>query len=276
VEEDTAVMRNVRRFLLGFIDQRTPLLFLVGATLLGLGGATDVLGVVAGGVLLLVVAALLYRLVVEDLRPDLAVSVPGKPAGQHKGLIALVSYGRLSDIPATAAIKYHLAENEAGASERLRCCWLVATEAPSQKELDPTAGVVVPYGEPPQSSAKNALDLCDRYRERLDKVEVITIGDADDPEDTFVAVEEAYRRARKRHGLEAGEVIADFTGGTKAMTAGMVLACVGKGRRLEYMKPRKYKPDGRADAEAGSEARLVEVEFLWSRKRPAAGGIDEP
>ncbi|HUW12609.1 MAG TPA: hypothetical protein VM537_22975, partial [Anaerolineae bacterium] len=113
-------------------------------------------------------------------------------------------------------------------------------------------------------------DLRERYEGRLEKIEVITIGDADDPEDTFVAVEEAYRRARKRYGLKTGQVIADFTGGTKAMTAGMVLACVGEGRPLEYMKPRKYKADGRADAAAGSEARLVEVDFFLRGGGPGA------
>ena len=179
----------------------------------------------------------------------------------------LVSYGRVSAIPATAAIRYHLGETGERGVESPRYCWLIATEPPPEGTADPTAGAGSGIGEPAQSSGRNAAELRERYKDRFEKIEVIPIGDADDPEETFVAVEEAYRRARKRYGLKAGEVIADFTGGTKAMTAGMVLGCVGQGRRLEYMKPRKYKPDGRADAEAGSEARSVEVDFFWSRKQ---------
>lgn len=269
------VQRNVRRFLLGFIDQRTPVLFVIGAVLLGLvsnaayeclrgrlGGPIGVLAVLAGVAVLLIVASVLYTLIVKDLSPSVGVSVPGKPVGQHEGLIALVSYGRVSDIPATAAIRYHLGDTDGRGAGSLRYCWLIATEPPREDALDPTAGVGAGIAEPAQSSARNATNLRERHKDRLEKIEVITIGDADDPEDTFVAVDEAYRRARKRYGLKARQVIADFTGGTKAMTAGMVLACVGQGRRLEYMKPRKYRPDGRADPEEGSEARLVQVDFF--------------
>jgi hypothetical protein len=94
--------------LLGFIDQRTPVLFVLGAILLGLvsnaayecllgglGRATGVLAVLAGIVVLLIVASVLHTIIVKDLSPRLDVSIPGKPVGQHKGLISLVRYARV-------------------------------------------------------------------------------------------------------------------------------------------------------------------------------------
>lgn len=49
------------------------------------------------------------------------------------------------------------------------------------------------------------------------------------------AVEGIFREARHR-GLDAGEVIADLTGGTAAMSAGMVLATLPEGRLLQYLR----------------------------------------
>lgn len=48
-------------------------------------------------------------------------------------------------------------------------------------------------------------------------------------------VEGIFREARHR-GLDAGEVIADLTGGTAAMSAGMVLATLPEGRLLQYLR----------------------------------------
>lgn len=268
-------MRSLLRFLLGFFDARIPLLFVAGAILLelvssavydlvreGTGSPLAVLVLLIGSFCLFLVVAVLFTLIARRLKPKLALSVPGTPVPRREGLIALVSYGRLSDIPATAAIQYHLGGTDGRAVGPLCHCWLIATKPPDQEARQATNGVGSGLGETPQSSARNAVDLRERYKQDLKTIEVITIADADDPEETFVAVEEAYRRARKHHGLHSSQIIADFTGGTKSMTAGMVLGCTGPDRHLEYMKPRKYLPDGRADPEAGSEGRLVDIHFF--------------
>ncbi|HET6842927.1 MAG TPA: hypothetical protein VFK06_14820 [Candidatus Angelobacter sp.] len=63
---------------------------------------------------------------------------------------------------------------------------------------------------------------------------------------------------RKYH---ESEVICDFTGLTKNMSAGMIFACAHREARLQYMHPNSYLPDGRADVNAGSHA--VEVKIAY-------------
>jgi len=62
-------------------------------------------------------------------------------------------------------------------------------------------------------------------------------------------------------GWSETDVIADYTGGTKSMTAGTVLACASPDRRLQFMKPGKYREDGTADHQAGSNPYLVDIRY---------------
>jgi hypothetical protein len=60
-------------------------------------------------------------------------------------------------------------------------------------------------------------------------------------------ITEIYREAALKYNLEPGQIIADFTGGTAAMSGGMILATVEEERQIEYV--RQDKPllvDGRA------------------------------
>jgi hypothetical protein len=52
-----------------------------------------------------------------------------------------------------------------------------------------------------------------------------------DAQDTFDRVNRVYREA----GFEPKDIIADFTGGTKPMTTGMIMACLPPERELEYV-----------------------------------------
>lgn len=77
---------------------------------------------------------------------------------------------------------------------------------------------------------------------------------------TMARVDQAFSEAAAV-GLGPEDVIADYTGGTKTMTAGMILACARPDRKLEFMKPRHYRPDGTAAREEGSEPREVNIAF---------------
>ncbi|NJK52820.1 MAG: hypothetical protein HC936_08255 [Leptolyngbyaceae cyanobacterium SU_3_3] len=59
-----------------------------------------------------------------------------------------------------------------------------------------------------------------------------------DSQDTFDLVNQIYRRS----GYEPQELIADFTGGTKPMSVGMIMACLPSERELEYVS---YTPETR-------------------------------
>jgi hypothetical protein len=85
--------------------------------------------------------------------------------------------------------------------------------------------------------------------------------DADNPEAVHSLVDQIYVEAAGTFGLAEGEVVADYTGGTKSMTSGMVLACTSPSRPLQFMKPRQYTDDGRAEPQAGSDPVAIDIRF---------------
>ena len=64
---------------------------------------------------------------------------------------------------------------------------------------------------------------------------------------------EQVQTEAKLAGLDWDDLICDFTGMTKPVSAGVVLANVGPHARLQYMEPTKTLPDGRPDPEAPSK-----------------------
>lgn len=58
---------------------------------------------------------------------------------------------------------------------------------------------------------------------------------AGDAQDTYDLVNRVYRVDADRLRLEPNDVIADFTGGTKPMSVGMIMACLPTDRSLEYV-----------------------------------------
>jgi hypothetical protein len=83
---------------------------------------------------------------------------------------------------------------------------------------------------------------------------------ADDPEPVFDVMEKLYEQARVA-GLAEDEIVVDYTGGTKAITAGMVLAGAQQGRRLQALKPAKRLSSGQADRSAPSVCVEVDLRF---------------
>jgi len=73
---------------------------------------------------------------------------------------------------------------------------------------------------------------------------------------------EKIRKGMLRKGLEENDIMCDFTGMTKHMSAGMIFACAPKEARLQFMHPKKFLPDGRADPEAGP-SEPVEVKIAY-------------
>ncbi|HYV07602.1 MAG TPA: hypothetical protein VFB82_23615 [Blastocatellia bacterium] len=158
----------------------------------------------------------------------------------RRGLIVLISRGRPDGIPAKAAIDYHL--------PALQHCWLItSTELPN------------PPSPPAQSAWRNAGALKVQYEGKA-RMHIKVI-DPEDPQSIFQAVEQVYSEAES-YGLSAKEMVADFTGGTKMMTAGMVLACTPADRDVQYMKPLAVLGDGKPDISSGSEPRWVDLNFF--------------
>jgi hypothetical protein len=127
---------------------------------------------------------------------------------RHPGLIVLVGIGRKDTKPEelshNLAIEYHLSCEEAG-GDALRVCWLIAT-----------SGV--------RGSVPIAREVRERYSDRC-QLHIRGLHDAFDVQEAYRLVRRIYTEEAAEHGLAPEQVIADFTGGTKPMSAGMILAC---------------------------------------------------
>ena len=138
-----------------------------------------------------------------------------QPEGK-KGLILLVSN------PASAefAIRYHFA-----AKQTLERVWLIPSNATRSAEFGASS-------RPAAEQIKQAAaDLAESEGRPL-AVEIHDTGVSPaDAQDTFDYVNRVFRRS----GYEPGEIIADFTGGTKPMSVGMIMACLPAQRELEYV-----------------------------------------
>jgi hypothetical protein len=153
----------------------------------------------------------LLELVPEEERPP-----------RYPGLIVLVGAGRKyvspEELSHNPAIEYHLDRGGAG-GEPLRVCWLIAT-----------AGT--------NGSVHVAREVRKRYGSRCDKMILRALNSAFDVQEAYRLVRRIYAEEAAEHGLAPEQIIADFTGGTKPMSVGMVLACRDRWP-MQYMYWRK-------------------------------------
>jgi hypothetical protein len=148
--------------------------------------------------------------------PGLVVAVSWRPAGSTQVT------------PAELAIRHHLAAGT------LRHCWLICTEK-SLAEAEQLVQKLVDEGVRRSMfyyGADWALGVADEMGVPLTMV--LAAGREDDPNYVRQVMEGIYGAAWQRFGLGEEEMIVDYTGGTKSITAGMMLACVSPGRRLQY------------------------------------------
>lgn len=202
------------------------------------------LGIVA--LFLLGVAFNPWRMLVELFRPSRQASVSevGK-VERRRGLIAIVSTGLGTSVVAEGAIAHHALVEPPGSPKVLEHCYLI-----------------IGPGEGEGSSSEHAKRLKREYKGQGVEVHLHELEQSDNIGEMFQKVKHIYDLARSRDGIEAQEIIADYTGGTKTMTAGMVLAVAAMGGELQYMKPNAYKSNGYADPAAGSKPVLVKADFV--------------
>ena len=160
-----------------------------------------VVGLAAVALVLWAVVRLLGREPLKEIVPE------EEKAPRFPGLIALVGPGRRGADPmeqaAGIALEHHLAAE--GPGEPLRVAWLVTGR-----------------GEGGGVSVAEAFRT--RYAERC-TVHVCTAGDPFDLQETYAMVRRIYVEGVPAADLQPDQVVADLTGGTAMMTAGMALAC---------------------------------------------------
>lgn len=156
-----------------------------------------------------------------DKQPKRVLVPDDQQPAKHRGLIVIVGTGRPGENPmsqsAGQAIDYHLAAQPGQTG--LEICWLVCSGGE--------------YGSLNVAQALQAI-----CKERGLKAYLRPVGDAFSVQESYNLVQRIYTDETPDVGLREEEVIADFTGGTKPMSAGMILAC-GERRPMQYMTGRK-------------------------------------
>jgi hypothetical protein len=165
---------------------------------------------VVASVLLTGLAYLLYRRDRQQVRAVRATVDESRLAPAHAGLIWLFGPGQFEHL--LFALEHH---REGGGAAH---CWLVMQQGiPAVRER---------FGQLSRRLAEGGVTA------QLHPVYV----EQPDVQASYEAVRAVFEREAAEEGLAPEEVIADVTGGTKPMTAGMVLATLTTGRALEYVE----------------------------------------
>ena len=160
----------------------------------------------------------------------------GPPVPSARGLVVFVAVGQGSS-SALQAAQWH------GERGRLRRVWLLTSTSTKAVE-----------------DAKRVKTEIEAKFPALAGVEIEQLPDIHDIKLIKARVEEVRRRAINA-GIPEDGLICDFTGLTKSASTGMILACLPRNCRLEYMHPRKIDSDGRADPAAGSDPMEVRLAY---------------
>jgi CRISPR-associated protein (Cas_Cas02710) len=138
-----------------------------------------------------------------------------RPQGK-KGLILLATKSNTEG--AQFAIRYHLLEQNT-----LETVWIIPSDSSTELE----------FGEGTYSNALKVQIMSKQLAQDIGKPLQVYIRRSVSPadsQDTFDEVNSIFRRS----GYKPWEIIADFTGGTKPMSVGMIMACLKSDRELEY------------------------------------------
>lgn len=163
-------------------------------------------------------------------------------APPHAGLIWLFGPGRFDHL--LFALRHHLAGG--GASH----CWLVMQDTKKVQET---------------FSQLHAALLDEGVSTKLHRAYV----DRLDVESAYATVRTILEREVAEENLDLSQVIADITGGTKPLTAGMVLAALTLGASLEYVESER---DPQGDPIPNTlRATLLDTTFYVERGEELAG-----
>ena len=152
----------------------------------------------------------------EDLAECIARPDP------HRGLILLVGPGRAGVNPmsqaAGSAIRHHRAGPPGG---RLEHCWLLPSGV---EELDPRKAQALRAEQKLRDSVEVARALQAECAAKGVEARIRPVGEAFNAQATYAIVRWIVA-SDLPDDLHARDVICDFTGGTKLMAAGLIMAC---------------------------------------------------
>jgi CRISPR-associated protein (Cas_Cas02710) len=148
-----------------------------------------------------------------------------------KGLIVFMSIG--PEPPAKTAILHHWQSGKG----RLEHCWLICGGDPSLQKAKELVALMIADGLPERIFH---FGYEHQYRNPEDPLHplslVVDLNLANDPSHIYQVIEAIYTSAKdSRFSLTENDIIVDYTGGTKSMTAGATLAGASPKRRLQYI-----------------------------------------
>ncbi|ELS34183.1 MULTISPECIES: hypothetical protein [Pseudanabaena] len=152
----------------------------------------------------------------------------------YAGLIAFMS--ARSDSPAEWAIRFHCDE---GRNKTFQYCWLICTE----KSVVEAENLVARLARERCLMTTSIFfgDYVIKNENAPDMSLLVPEEFVDDPNYIQRLIQGIYLDAESR-GISESKIIADYTGGTKSMTAGMVIACASPNRHLEYIVQSDLRP----------------------------------
>jgi hypothetical protein len=160
--------------------------------------------------------------------------------------------------PAEAAFKFHWKEGQGN----LRYCWLICTQDVLALNLERFQAIAAYSAQTPTplkvlENADTALQP-ERAAGRVVQMQIMVIDwpSALDPNFIKDLVDYIYRQA-KALSIDSQAIIADYTGGIKSTSAGVILACSTPERRLQYASGR-YDQNGNL---LSSEMMLVKLSY---------------
>lgn len=153
---------------------------------------------------------------------SLISEAPEELSATFRGLIIFA--GLKVDSPAKIAIEHHWKESKGD----LEHCWVICG---ADRALTATKEIIKSL-KIPESIVH--FD-CDYPSPENPTKLILSPEDANDPNKIRKIVEAIYQHAKDKYDLYDSDIIADYTGGTKSMTAGLVLACASPDRRLQYV-----------------------------------------
>lgn len=153
------------------------------------------------------------------------------PSNTARGLIAFMSLSVES--PAKTAISHHW-QNGHG---KLEHCWLICGGNDSLAKATELVDLLVANGLPPRMFHFGTTCTYPNPDDRTHQLSLVpNLNLANDPSHIRQIIEAIYNSAEAEpYSLSENDLIIDYTGGTKSMTAGAILAGASPDRRLQYI-----------------------------------------
>jgi hypothetical protein len=115
-------------------------------------------------------------------------------------------------------------------------------------------------------SLESAQALAEQYQDQVSNIyygELSYLVDPDQLQATYDVVVRIFDLEAVIAGLQPHEIVADISGGTKAMTAGLTLACLARDRDMQFMK-RPRDVSGHEKLGADAEPIRIDTTFILS------------